>query len=438
MLAYIKDFSSKFIKKIENKKVFIVSHFDTDGITSAAIMSKTIERLGNQFSTKIIKQLNKEEIDSFPNDRIIIMLDLGSGSLNLLSSCEKEIFIIDHHEIRDMPKNINILNPHLINSENLCSAELTYLVSKEISEDNKSLANLAILGMMGDLMENRINKIRENIIKESGVKIKKGLLIYPSTRPLDRSLEYSSRPFIPGITGNSKGVLQVLKEAGIEKIGKRYKALIDLNEKEMKDLITAIMVRLSPKDISSYVGNLYLLKLFNKIEDAREISAIINACSRMDRSEIALLLCLGNTQARKKAERLYIKYKQQILSGLRYIESNENLYGKGYAIINAKESIKDTIIGTLASILSFSSAYENGTIIIVMARNHKYIKVSSRVVGRECSINLKDLMDFAVENLGSGDSGGHKQAAGCTIKIEDEKKFIDIIQRKLEYETIRV
>ena len=443
MLSIINSFSKKLTSYIKGKKVQIISHFDTDGITSAAIFTKAMENLGNQFSTKILKSLTKEEIELFPKDKILVLLDLGSGSLDILSKLKNEIFIIDHHEPvlpKKLSKNIHLLNPTLIkNSDSLCSAELAYLVSKEISNENKELAYLAILGMVGDVMENKINKTRNQIIKDSNVIIKKGLLIYPSTRPLDKSLEFSSRPFIPGVSGNPEGIHELLEEAGIKRIGKKYKALIDLNEREMKNLTTAVMLRMSLKEASEHIGNLYLIKLFSKIEDAREVSAIINACSRMGNPEIALLLCLGNSDARKKAERIYIKYKQQIISGLKYIENNGNIEGREYVIINAKDNVKDTIIGTLASILSFSSIYEKGKIIVAMAYNEDKIKVSTRMVGRnpKSPRNLRKLMN-SITNLLGGDSGGHKHAAGCTINIQDEEKFIELVKRNLEHELIKL
>jgi RecJ-like exonuclease len=278
------------------------------------------------------------------------------------------------------------------------------------------------------------------IIKEANVKIKKGLLIYPSTRPLDRSLEYSSRPFIPGVTGDSQGTFELLKEAGIGKNGRMFKALIDLTDEEMKNLVTAVTLRLngSEKD-SDYIGNLYLLKFFNKIEDARELSAMINACSRMDHSGIALMLCLGNASARKQAERIYVKYRQHIISGLRYIDKNKKIEGREYIIINAKDQIKDTIIGTLASILSFSSVYQEGTIIIAMAYNEDKIKVSTRMAGRKSKSgrNLKELLDSVIGTIG-GQCGGHKMAAGCTIDKEQENEFIELIKKKLEFELVKV
>jgi len=442
-LETISKFSKLFLEKAKGRRIYLVSHFDTDGISSAAIVLKTFERLGLQFSVKILKQLDDKEIELFPKDELIVLLDLGSGSLDKLAEGGNEIFIIDHHEIdkNNLKDNLHVLNFHLIEGgDDLCSAELSYLFSRAISNENKDLAHLAILGMIGDVMEKIINKTRDMIIKEADVKIKKGFLIYPSTRPLDRALEYNSRPFIPGVTGDSQGTFELLKEAGIERQGNKFKALIDLDEEEMKNLVTAVTLRLNDSEKNSdYIGNLYLLKFFNKIEDARELSAIINACSRMDKPQIALMLCLGNSGARKQAEKIYVKYRQHIISGLRYIDKNKKIEGREYIIINARDQIKDTIIGTLASILSFSSVYKEGTVIVAMAYNEDKIKVSTRMAGRDAksSRNLKELLSSVTSTLG-GECGGHKRAAGCTISREDEDKFIELVKKKLEFELVKV
>jgi len=251
----IEDFSS-FVKiMMPNKKIQVISHFDTDGITSAAIFSKALERLSIQFSVKIIKQLTEEEINLFPDDRLIFLLDLGSGSIKNLSKSKSDIFIIDHHEINEkvFSENLHILNTHLLYEyENLCSAELTYLVARKLSEENKDLAHLSVLGMVGDIMDKEITKTRNQIIQEGNVNIKKGILLYPSTRPLDKILEFSSRPYIPGVTGDPKGTFDLLKEAGIEKTGKTFKSLIDLSDEEMKRLVTAIMLRFDDSEYDPF------------------------------------------------------------------------------------------------------------------------------------------------------------------------------------------
>jgi len=445
MLQEISQFTKLLLATIQHKKIILIGHYDTDGITATAIMTQALKRLEAQFTTKIIKQLTEEEIYNIPKDKIVIFVDLGSGSLQKLALLKNEIFIIDHHELsqeKDFLSNrqIHLCNPHLTNQELLCSAELAYLVAREINLENKNFAHLAVLGMVGDVMEKNIHKIRNMIIQEAEINVKKGVLIYPSTRPLDKALEYSSRPFIPTITANRENIIVLLKEAGIEKIGNKYKALIDLTEAEMKKFATALMLRMPAQGADSLIGNLFLIKFFNKIEDARELSAMINACSRMDQSNIALLLCLGNSDARKKAERIYIKYRQHIISGLKYIQTSAKIEGREYIIINAKDKVKDTIIGTLASILSFSSLYQEGKIIIAMAYNKDKIKVSARIVGRPAiSRNLKQFVESIVTSLEQkGEFGGHKHAAGCTITKTEEEKFIELIKKKLEFEMVKI
>lgn len=439
MLENIKRTVKDFLKESENKRIQIISHYDTDGITSAAIMAKALQKLDKNFSIKIVKQLEKETIEKLPENSVLIFLDVASGSIEYLNKIKNPVFIIDHHEIdknQKIEKNICIINPYLHDEDNLCGAALTYLFVKEINQQNKNLANLAIIGMVGDMHDQNIGKIGNNIIKDADMRIKKGILLYPATRPLDKTLEYSSSLFIPGVTGSSIGAAALLKDAGIEKKDRRYKSLIELDEEEMSKLVTAIVLRRAKKDTEKFIGNIYLVKISNRLEDAREISAMVNACSRLDHSSVALAFCMGSKEARQKAERIYASYKQHIISGLNYVSNLEKIQGKDYIIINAKDNIKDTIIGTIASILSMSSFYKEGTAIITMAWNNDKIKVSGRVAGRN-GRNIREILDSVIERVG-GESGGHPLAAGCLISKEKEEEFIEILKKRLEIELVKI
>jgi RecJ-like exonuclease len=430
--------ANKFMEACSSKEIFVISHFDTDGITSATIMIQTLKKLDKRFSLKIVKRLEEETIANLPNDKVILFLDLASGSLDALAKTNlKEVFIIDHHEIfQEIPEGINIINPHLNGKEELSSSSLTYLFCKQINEENKELAKLAILGMIGDSMEKSIDKLNNLIINDGEVKRKRGLLIYPSTRPLNRTLEYCSDPYIPGITGNSLGVTELLREVGLSPPNGKYKSLIDLDENEMSKLVTAIVLKNPRVRNKEIVGDIFLIKLFNKLEDARELSAMINACSRLGESETAIQFCMESMKAKKKAELLHTKYKQFIISGLKFVSESEKVEGNGFVIINAKENIKDTIIGTIASILSNSSVYETGTIIITMAYYDDKIKVSARSVGKS-GRNIREILTSIIEQIG-GEVGGHENAAGCMIKKEKEKEFIDYLKRSLEIELVKI
>src|SRR3989344_2747827 len=330
----------------KDKSIKIISHFDTDGICSAVIFSRAMERWGKEFSLKIVKNLDEQFVKRLKGEDILIFLDLGSGSLNYFKEMKNEIFIFDHHEIVDeSPSNVILINSSShFGDEPLSGAAICYLFARELSSENKDLATLAIIGMVGDLHEKNIGKVFGEIIKDSETTIKKGLLIYPSTRPLDRALEYCSNPFIPGVTGNRSGVLGLLRDAEINFEDGRYKALYELDEKEMRKLITSVMIRCANgSKAEEMIGNLFLVKFFNKLEDARELSALINACSRMGYPEVSLGFCLGNKKFLEGAEKIYLEYKQSLFSALRYVDNLEKINGKGYVIINGQDKIKDTI-----------------------------------------------------------------------------------------------
>jgi RecJ-like exonuclease len=436
MLKRVEEIKGKFLRDIENKPVEIISHHDTDGITSAAILAKTIERLDKPFSVKIVKQFEPSILSEIKSSNVTIFLDLASSYLNELNKLEN-IYIIDHHEIPgDIPDKINFINPHEFDEEEISAAGLTYLFSKSIDEKNKDLANLAVIGMIGDMLDKNISKLNNKVLNDAEILIKKGLLFYPATRPINKTLEFSSSFYIPGVTGNSKGAIELLREAGIEKENGEYKSLIELTDQEMSRLITSIMIRTIGKNPEELIGNLYLVKFFSKLQDARELSATLNACSRLGYSDTALLFCLGSKKAAKRAEEIYLEYKQHLISALNLVTRIDKIEGKDYVIINAQEKIKDTIIGTVASILSNSPVYGEGTIITTMAYSEEKIKVSTRVAGR-AGRNVREILEPIIKDIG-GECGGHALAAGCLINKEREQDFLNRLKDKLEIQIVKV
>ena len=439
MLKKINDFANEFLKKTKNKPIRVISHHDTDGITAAAIITKTLKRLNKNFSVRIIKGIEESILDKEleRNEReVLLFVDLASNSLDKFQNLKNDIFIIDHHEIDSSKINdkINIINPHLENKENMCSAGLCYFFSKSISEKNKDLGRLAIIGMIGDRHEKELSKDYQQIIEDTEeVEVKKDLLIFSSTRPLRRSLEYSTSFYIPGVTGSREGVLEILRENGISP----EKSLSELDEQESSKLITSIMLRRSSqKNPEEILGNLYVLKFFNRKEDGREISVLINACSRTGHSDMALSFCLETRGYYEKAQDVYRRYRKDLLDGLRTAETLEKIQGSGFIILNAQEKIKDAIIGTVCSMLSSSNVYETGTVLIGMAYNQDRIKVSARITG-ECNKNLKEVLEKTVISI-EAEVGGHQKAAGCLIRKQDEKVFLEELKKNLEVEILKI
>ena len=117
--------------------------------------------------------------------------------------------------------------------------------------------------------------------------------------------------------------------------------------------------------------------------------------------------------------------------------------GKGFVILNAKDQIKDAIVGTICSMLSSSPTYTEGTILIGMAYNKDKIKVSARIVGRE-GRNLKEVLEKTLVTFKNkhpksiAEVGGHHFAAGCLIEKEKESSFIETLKKELEIEIVKI
>ncbi|MAG29248.1 hypothetical protein CL632_03865 [bacterium] len=64
---------------------------------------------------------------------------------------------------------------------------------------------------------------------------------------------------------------------------------------------------------------------------------------------------------------------------MKVAEKMDKIRGKGFVILNAKDQIKDAIVGTICSMLSSSPTYTEGTILIGMAYNEdKTIELSTK------------------------------------------------------------
>lgn len=446
MLETINSLAKDFLEELKTgKSVRIISHHDTDGITSAAILARTLKRLEKKFTIKITKGLDKEflEKELKRKNEILLFSDLASGSLDYFQDLENPIYILDHHEIDKTKLNqkIKIANPHLCNlHDNECTGSgVSYLFAKAIDEKNKDLAKLALIGIIGDRYESNLSKINQQIIQDNeDLEIKKGLKLYPATRAIRRTLEYCTSPYIKGISNNPDGVLELLRDANIPP----QKSLLELTEEETSRLVTSLLLKQKEnQQTEDLIGNLYILKFFNRKEDVREISVLINACSRLGNSDIALAYCLENEKAKALAQDIYTHYKQELLSSLKTIEKIPKIEGDGFVIMNAKNEVKDAIIGTLCSMLSSSANYKEGTILIGMAYNEDKIKVSARIVGT--GRNLKEVLEkttttFKQKYEAEVEIGGHNKAAGCLIEKEKEKEFIEELRKNLEIEVMKV
>jgi len=439
-----------FNNRDKSRPVRIISHLDADGIASAGILVKAMKRANIRYVLTIVPQLTQEFLEKLSKEdySTYIFSDLGSGMLQSISNylSDKLVIVLDHHEIpiKTYGENILLVNPQMFsdNYESISGAGVTYLFVKQLDNRNIDLSSLAIVGALGDIQEvegelRGINKlILEEAVNNGYMRIEKSLkLVGITTKYLHNVIEQSRDIFIEGVTGSESGTIQFLQEIGINPMGENgWRMYHELTKEEKDRLITALLMhKPKDKDYKDLLMNRYIIP--NRpliLGDARDLATALNACGRLGKASIGIAACLGVKGIEKKLVRVIREYRQAIVNSLNWVKENMNnpssiLLGKGYMIINARENILSTIIGTITSIISREYRYE---IYIGMARNSEgYTKISIRQ--KEKKHNLRKLIEQPITELG-GISGGHASAAGGLIKSDREEIFIKKMREILE------
>lgn len=334
----------------------------------------------------------------------------------------------------------------------------------------KQLKPIALIGLIGDGLDRRLSKLSSFFLKkarESGaIDIKKGISIFSYSRPIHRAIEFSSI-YIPGITGNSEAVVEFLRSLGIElKEGNKYRTFADLSKEEISRLITAIAtLRAYENKGIDFIGNVYLARFFDTVEDAKEITTAINACGRLGKGYLPLAYLLGNKRAQELIEKTYAEYKFEIMKAFEYIneiqqnetnqeneinekgEMNERnqiiknriIKGDNWIIIDGHDKIKDSIIGVICSMIANSGIYKDGSVIVGLADRHDGDEVKTKVSIRTVnSPKALALLNKVAQVVNISEMGGHEMAAGAWLDIRQKGAFLKCIEKILQEESVTI
>lgn len=437
--------AKKFAAFDVSKPVRIVSHLDCDGISAAAVLIKLFDLQNINYSISVVQQLDEAVLKELSAEKYstYVFCDLGSGQItNIKKHLQgSQILILDHHELEDIGDEFVHVNPHLVGidgNKNISGAGVVYMFAKTINPEIQKISHVPLIGAVGDIQAEddfcSLNKaILEDALVQGLVEVRKGLKFYGAeTRTINKVLEYGFE--IPGVNNNEAGVFNFLSELGIDirkKTGE-WKKLVDLTDAEMKKLTAAILIRrVGMPDPESVVGNNYYLKneeSGTELKDLKGFSTVLNACGRLNRASLGIGTCLGDDTSKRKALSNLAAYRREIGKALGWYRGTESkgfiTREPGFVIIKAQDQVLDTVIGTLASMISKNNEFEQSTYILALAhRIDGNSKVSLRYSGTE-DVDLREVVTSIIARVGTGEAGGHSSAAGAIIPTEVEDAFI--------------
>lgn len=446
-------------RKVDKKCVIrVISHLDADGISACAVLIKLLNNENRKYSVSVIQQLNKGILSQLAKEpyECYIFTDIGSGVMedihNLLGG--RKVFVLDHHSLEPVTEydNIVFVNPHtcgIDGGKEISGAGVVFRFTCAVDKSMEDFAHIAIIGAIGDIQEkNGFLRLNDEILKvaieRKKIKVVRGLRIFGAqTKPLHKALEYCTDPYIPGVTGSESGAVQFLNQIGIEpKNHSGWKKIVHLDEDDMKKLVTGIiMKRLNETNPEDVLGNIYILpeeQEESPTRDAKEFATLLNACGRLGRASFGIGACLGDKKIKQMAIQSLVDYRKEIVNALNWYNENklsDDVYwGSGFVIINAKNKVMSTMIGTLASILSKSNVMSNNRFILSMARSSDgNTKISLRsTVNLAGDLDLKAIIGQITSTIGNSEAGGHQNAAGAVISTEKEQEFIEFAKEVLQ------
>jgi single-stranded-DNA-specific exonuclease len=137
------------------REATIIHHDDADGLCSAAVTKRALEREDIQVKTFCLEKIYAEVIADLHSKagQTIFYVDIGSAHANLISECNKSrnlTIILDHHDPKSSkdPKVLDLNLEHFgfQGETDFSGATCCYLFAKALNSSNTDLSYLALVG----------------------------------------------------------------------------------------------------------------------------------------------------------------------------------------------------------------------------------------------------------------------------------------------------
>ena len=411
----------------------VVSHYDADGISAAAIICKALYNAGFNFHATLmrnpfdkgLKRISEEE------NELVIFTDMGSGQIETIEKMKSQSIIIDHHQPIKNKTNDNVLqincNHFGINGNyEACGATLSFSVAYSINQENFNLASLAIVGATGDKQyiggfKGYNQKIINEAIKQGIIREKTAIKL--SSETIFDSLFYSIDPYYSGISGDKTNIDSFLDNIGIDEKTKTD----DLTDENLKKIHSYLMLKLIQKGCEKNILDTVIRPRYyseNIGFEFERYADLLDACGKGGSRGIALSVALGDKKIISDALKVEKEYKQKILNELIKLEKEGFKEKQSFRFFNSDDSSLGGVIGGIATnfILDIKKP------LLSIARKDGEIHISCRgnqyLVSK--GLDLGYAMKEASTKLG-GHGGGHAIASGATIAGEKEEEFLNLV-----------
>ena len=369
--------------------VEVVAHHDADGIAAGSILCHAMVRAGIRFRLRIRREIAAADLTK---EHAYLLCDLGAG----IEDLPRGTMVIDHHQPHFTGEFH--ANPRLFGIDgdrDLSASGTAYLVAQNMG-DNRDLAGLALLGIMGDhqALGGRNLEIFNDGVGNGIINPNRGLRL--AGRDMREKWLMAINPYLDGISGDENAVDAIMTQAA-GKDAVRLDLLLSLS-------VLHIIPNADTDCIEEVYGDTYALER-EVIPDAHALASVIDACGKSGRGDLGASLCLRYSRDAEAAWEIARAHRLNVIAAIRTITGTPPGPGMIYEVGDA------AMASDVADILTFQST--SSAPIAVVARDGKTCRISARSPpGIDADVGT--LIRNLAQSFG-GNGGGHRYRAGETI-----------------------
>ncbi|MGF7117389.1 DHHA1 domain-containing protein [Methanobacterium oryzae] len=414
--------------------VRIISHNDSDGLSSAGVMCNAISKQGGKFHVTIVPRLKEEFVKKLSRERykLFVFCDMGSAFPELISKLKANSVICDHHQVLEDDgekyENLVHVNPHLFGmsgTRDVSASGVSYLATRGM--DNVELSGLALVGAYGDMQcSDEIQGVNKMILdeglKSSVIEEHDDLKIaYKKEEPIYKSLSYTFNPALKDISGDPESAKAFLQEHGLS-YGIKFEDLAA----EEKDMLKEELIKINPKIFDTVYSIPSETPALRSIED---YSNILDACGKNKKYGVGLSICIGERdEALNEGLEFAKKYRDSLSKGIEWIRKEGSIKHDNIQHIYTDDKAKKRLMGTIASVGIELEILDPEKPVIAISKMHDIVKISGRTTMEMINrgVNLGYALSESAKSF-NGAGGGHNIAAGAVVPFKEMDNFLDIV-----------
>ncbi len=322
-------------------KFLVLSSSSSDGIAASSIIFHTLERLNTKCELRSTSNLSHSlQVGNSISDEyaLCMLLDFEHESVEKLDKCLQNKWLLIRHlsnEITFEPDEVYAqrvlnINKYEYNGwSEITSAGICYLLSITLDTKNTDLSVLAVLSSLGERQDRGKGRSLVGInaeIAKAGES--QGLLrsqpddlmiVGREWRPIHEAIALTRFPYIDGLTWNLQRAKSIVENSGIKlKENGKLRVFSDLLDQEKWAIYEGIAKFVATNSdtevlpLESIRGISYTLLKEDKgtpLRDAREYSDLLGICGKVQKSGVAISVCLGDRfKMLARAEETVVRY----------------------------------------------------------------------------------------------------------------------------------